>query len=132
MTRVIAKFRSLSVPAKIGLGLLAIVVSGLGAYALFGRAAAEGVAGIGGIIASLFAIKAGRLRDETDRLAHENTERVEQNAECARVEDERVARESAAESALHAEELARLAGADDAGDPNRVLDRHSEGPGVDS
>lgn len=131
--RVLSKLRELSLPKKILLVVVAALAFGFAAY-LFRGGPASIVAGIAGAIAALFGLD-GRnqnLANQAAELAARNRKRAEEDAELARTTAESKARERSEVREEEALVAAVDAGSDDAGDPNRVLERHTAGSGPES
>ena len=130
---VTAKLRSLSTPAKVALAVVALVLAGgliATAWWIWGPGSAAG-AGVSVLLAAFGLGASGRPNAEVEGdLADSNLARTEQDAVDATATARAAASERTAESAAASESAARSAGADDDGDPRRVLDRHSAGPGT--
>lgn len=130
---VIAKLRSLSTPAKVALGAVAlVVVTGIvvGAWRWGGPGAAAGAGA--GLLLTVFGIGAKRPpKDVVDRaleLAGDRRARAESDAARAQADAERASRARAQARAVEAERVARERARDL--DPEHVCDRHSAGPGA--
>jgi len=131
---VVAKLRELPLAAKIAIAatLAAIALAAL----YFGSRYAAGAAGAGvlGVVGTMFGKRRnppGALTDSAAELAAANTKRAEAAADRARAEANATARQRAAAREAESRRRAVAAGVDDGDDPNRVLDRHSAGPGID-
>lgn len=88
----------------------------------------------GAVIAGILTLRGWRDADPGDdvrELARNNREDAEADADRGRTEAESEAERRAAIREVEAREMARLAAADDDGDPDRVLERHSSGAAGD-
>jgi len=124
VTGVLAKLSGLSAPAKVALAVTVAVVAGVVGYLVLGPTAG-GLAGLGGLITTAGKLfrRQPRLSDSAGDLAREHTQRQKADAAAAREVAAAKSRDRAAARDASALDRARAAGADDGGDPRRVLDR---------
>jgi hypothetical protein len=131
VTRVLAKLRRIPTAAKIG---AVVVVAVVGIVVVVGLKEGAVAASLG-----IFAVVADLLRgrrkqpltggESTLDLAGANLKLTEQDVARERSDADAAARARAQDREVEGERRAVAAGADDGDDPNRVLDRHSRGPG---
>ena len=123
---VIAKLRNLPTAAKVALAVVFAAVSGLLGHLLLGDTVG-GAFGIGAIFSAIGALFGKGPNAGMASVLREKADRLDADADRERDEEEARARLSAEARADDAREAARLAGADDGGDPRRVLGRHRDG-----